>query len=88
MKTPILLRNVDQKLLETEFLIAICHQYGDKWQLKTLFLSLFDPCPSVVGNVFDCCLPGVLILIETNKGCSVSLLFECNETSFSCEEAK
>ena len=41
-KTPILSRNVDQKSLETEFLIAICRHTGDKWQSKTLFLSIFD----------------------------------------------
>ena len=32
----------DQKSLETVFLIAICRQSGDKWQLKTLFLTFFD----------------------------------------------
>ena len=25
------------------FLIAICRPTGDKWQSKTLFLSIFDP---------------------------------------------
>ena len=34
--------NVDQKSLETAFSIAICRQSGDKWQSKTLFLSIFD----------------------------------------------
>ena len=34
--------NVDQKSLETIFSIAICRQRGDKWQLKTLFLTIFD----------------------------------------------
>ena len=56
---PISSRNVDQKLLETEFLIAICRQTGDKWQSKTLFLSIFDLRLSIVDSVFDCCLPGV-----------------------------
>ena len=28
----ILSMNVDEKLLETEFSIAICRQTGDKWQ--------------------------------------------------------
>ena len=32
--------NVDKKSLETVFWIAICR--GDKWQLKTLFLAIFD----------------------------------------------
>ena len=30
--------NADQKSIETVFLIAICRQWGDKWQSKTLFL--------------------------------------------------
>ena len=32
---------------------------GDKWQLKTLFLSVFDPRLSIVKSVFDCHLSGV-----------------------------
>ena len=32
--------NVDKKSLETVFLIAICRLSGDKWQLKTLFLTM------------------------------------------------
>ena len=47
-KTLILSTNVDQKLLETEFLIDICHPIGDKWQLKTLFLAIFDLRSSIV----------------------------------------
>ena len=42
-KTLIILTNVDQKSLDTEFLIAICRLTGDKWQSKTLFLVNFDP---------------------------------------------
>ena len=60
---PILLRNVDQKSSETEFLNAICRHTGDKWQSKTWFLSIFDPHLSIVDNVFDYCLPGVCIQI-------------------------
>ena len=56
-KTVILSMNVDQKSLETEFLIAICHPLGNKWQLKTLFLAIFDPCPSITKSVFNCRLP-------------------------------
>ena len=48
----ILLTNVDQKSLETE-------ELGDKWQSKTLFLVVFDPCLSIVRSVFDCPLSGV-----------------------------
>ena len=44
----ILSTNVDQKALETEFLIAICRSTGDKWRSKTLFLVIFDPRSSIV----------------------------------------
>ena len=40
--------NVDQKSIETVFLIAICRQGGDKWQSKTLFLMIFDLHSSMV----------------------------------------
>ena len=56
----ILLRNIDQKWLETEFLIAICRHTGNKWQLKTLFLFIFDPRSLIVDSIFDCRLPGVV----------------------------
>ena len=49
---PIISSKVDQKSLETEFLIAICRHNGDKWQSKTLFLL-------VVYSVFYCHLPCV-----------------------------
>ena len=58
-KTPIQSRNVDQKSLETEFSIAICRHTVDKWQSKTLFLSIFDLSLSIVDSIFDCRLPGV-----------------------------
>ena len=58
-KTPMLSRNVDQKSIETMFSIAYCHPTGDKWQSKTLFISIFDPLRSFVDNVFDCHLLGV-----------------------------
>ena len=58
-KTLILSANVDQKSLETEFLIAICRQSDDKCQWKTLFLSIFDPRSSIVKSVFDSQLPSV-----------------------------
>ena len=45
--------NLDQKLLETEFLIAICHLISDKWQSKTLFLVIFDLRSSIVKSVLD-----------------------------------
>ena len=43
LKTPILSSHVDQKLLETEFSIAILRHTGDKRQSKSLLLSIFDP---------------------------------------------
>ena len=40
--------NADQKSLEAVFLIAICRQLGDKWQLKTPFLTIFYLHSSIV----------------------------------------
>ena len=34
---------------------------GDKWQSKTLFVSIFEPRPSIVDYVFDCHLPCVIL---------------------------
>ena len=39
-KTLLTMTNMDQKSLETVFLIAICRQSGNKWQSKTMFLLL------------------------------------------------
>ena len=47
----VLSRNVDQKSIETVFLIAICRPTGDKWQSKTRFLSIFDPRLTIVDYV-------------------------------------
>ena len=66
-KTLILLTNVDQLFLETELLIAICHQTGDKWQSKTLFLSIFDLCSWIVKSIFYCRLSGVIIVFSIFK---------------------
>ena len=85
-KTPILLRSVDQKSLETEdqksleteFLIAIFRHTGDKWQSKKLFLSIFDPSSSIVDIVFDCRLPDVGIDCSTRRdGNTVAQLVVC-----------
>ena len=65
-KTLILLMKVDQKLLETEFSIAICRPAGDKWQAKTLFLAIFEPCLLIVKILFDCSLSAVLYIMEMN----------------------
>ena len=45
------LRNADQKLIETVFLIAICRQWGDKWQSKTLLLLIFYQHSSIVLTI-------------------------------------
>ena len=47
------------KYLEPEFSLANRGPNGDKWQFKTLFLSVFDPRLSIVKSVFDCHLFGV-----------------------------
>ena len=41
---------LDKKYLDAVFLIAICRQSGDKWQSKTLFLTIFDPLSSIVSG--------------------------------------
>ena len=61
-------RNVDQKLLETEFSIAICRLTGDKWQSKTLFLAIFYPRSLIVKSVFDCQISGVNFKICFKRG--------------------
>ena len=50
------------KWLETEFSIAICRRTGNKWQLKALFLVIFDPNSSIIKSVFDCRLSCVLMV--------------------------
>ena len=40
--------NADQKSIEIVFSIAICRQWGDKWQSKTLFLLNFYLRSSIV----------------------------------------
>ena len=52
--------NVDKKLLEIEFWVAICCQSGDKWQSKTLILAIFDPRSLIVKSVLDCRLSSVV----------------------------
>ena len=66
--------NVDKKSLEIEFSIAICRPTGDKWQSKTLFLSIFCQRPSIVKSVFDCRLPGVKPPIPLEKSIDLLLL--------------
>ena len=43
--------------LETVFLIAICGQSGDKWQSKTLFLTIFDLHSSIVMTFLTAAYP-------------------------------
>ena len=58
----LLSKTVDQKSLETEFLIAICRPTGNKWQSKTLFLAIFDPRSMIDKSVFDGRLSGVVMV--------------------------
>ena len=58
----ILSTKVDKKSLKTEFFIAIYRQIGNKWQSKTLFLANIDQRSLVVQSVFDCRLPGVMVV--------------------------
>ena len=48
--------------LKTEFSIAIFRPTGDKWQSKTLFLTIFDLRSSIVKSVFDCHLSGAILV--------------------------
>ena len=57
----------DQKSLETVFSIDICRLSGEKWQSKTLFLTIFDLRSSIVFSVFDCRLSGVIHMHELRK---------------------
>ena len=45
-----------ENTVSIEFSIVICR---NKWQSKTLFLSIFDQRLSIVKSVFDCRLTGV-----------------------------
>ena len=56
---------MDQKLLETEFSIAICRQSGDKCQSKILFLAIYDPRSSIVESVLYCRLFSVCMMVLT-----------------------
>ena len=71
-KSLILSTNIDQKLIKTEFSIAIYRQLGDKWLSKTLFLAIFDQRSSILKSVFDCRITGVVMLhtkrTSTNNG--------------------
>ena len=78
-KTLILLTDVDQKSIKTEFSIAICCPTGDKWQSKTLFLAIFDQCSSIVKSVFDCRLSGVVSQCVTSRQIRcVKLALDCS----------
>ena len=50
------------KSLETAFKVAICRQYGDKWQSQTLFLTFFLSTFVDGIIVFDCRLPSGVIM--------------------------
>ena len=56
------------KYLKPEFSIANRGPNGDKWQSKTLFLSVFDPRLSIVKSVFDCHLFSVSLVRNVHNG--------------------
>ena len=51
------------KSLEKGFLIAISQQIGNKWQLKTLFLAIFDLGSLIVKSVYNCPLSSVILAV-------------------------
>ena len=48
-------------MIERVFSIAICRQSDDKWQLKSLFLTILYTFVDSI-NVFDCRLSGVIVV--------------------------
>ena len=51
---------------------------GDKLQLKTLFLVIFDPGSSIVKSVFDCHLSGCeysTVIYQGHKSTDGNILF-------------
>ena len=48
-------------LLKDKCMCLHCCRTSEKWQLKTLFLAIFDPHPSNVKSVFDCRLSDVSV---------------------------
>ena len=75
-KTLILLTNVDQKSLKTEFSIVICRLTDDKWQSKHCFLRFLICVSSIVESIFDSPLSGVISLCTEIKGKYVQLLID------------
>ena len=63
----VLSTNVDQNSLEIEFLIAICHQTGDKWQSKTLYLAIFHPRFGLLLRAFLIAAYPVCIIIAHSQ---------------------
>ena len=59
--------NADQKSLETVFSIAICCQSGDKQQSKTMFLTTFDLCLSIVLTFSIACYPVCLLIRKQSE---------------------
>ena len=67
-KTLILLTNIEQKWLETVFLIAICGP-TDEMAFENTVSSDFDLCSLIVKSVFDCCLSvsGVVMVYDQRE---------------------
>ena len=66
-----MLITIDESL-EAEFLIAICRPTGDKWQSKTLFLTILSTFVDSI-TVFDCRQSGLCMqmLSADNKHCAL-----------------
>ena len=82
---PILSGNVDKKSIEKVFSIAICRPTGDKWQSKTLFLSIFIRIRrllitfSIAAYAVCLCLCPFMIFYnyltdEERTGCSIAFI--------------
>ena len=79
--------------LETVFSIAICRQLGDKWQSKTLFLTILDLCSSILFTfsiaAYIWCLGQVWCLIVSIPDiCLLFLLFSLRNQNIRCGHSK
>ena len=65
------------------FSIAICRATSDKWQSKTLFLTIYDPRSSIDKSVFDCRLPGLFTMYQRSQITFV-IFFSALLSEFQC----
>ena len=54
---------------------TVSSESGDKWQLETLFLTIFDRRSSIAKSVHECRLSGVLYIVP----CHMYANSECSE---------